>query len=261
MMINEIDLRDRVEPIIRAAGEIVLSYVAQARSLSRRKKPGAGFVTKADIESEQFLIENLSKVLPEADFYAEESGVSGNGEYRWVIDPLDGTTNFAHGLPHFCLSVALTYKREALFGMVYQPVLDELFWAQKGKGAWLNGEKLAVSTTETLKRGLLVVGSPYLAKGSYQDFLKHLCTVAPHTYAFRYCGAIALDLAYVACGRFDGVFFHGLPWWDYAASDLLIREAGGKTSDFEGTTIDLHSQSFIGGGVAVYQSLLKMLRN
>lgn len=260
-MIKDIDLRDRVEPIIRAAGEIPLSYFSQARSLSRREKPGAGFVTKADIESEKFLMEHLSTVLPEADFYAEESGISGNGDYRWVIDPLDGTTNFAHGLPHFCLSVALTYQRKTVFGMVYQPVLNELFWAQTGKGAWLNGEKIAVSTIDTLKSGLLVVGSPYLTKGIYQDFLKQVCTVAPHAYAFRYCGAIALDLAYVACGRFDGVFFHGLPWWDFAAADLLIREAGGKTSDFEGNMIDLHSQSFIGGGAAVYQSLLKMLRN
>jgi len=258
-MINDIDLRDRVEPIIRAAGNIPLSYLAQARSLPRHEKKGAGFVTKADLESEQLLIEELSKVLPEADFFAEESGVSGDGEYRWVIDPLDGTTNFAHGLPHFCLSVALTHKNKAVFGMIYQPVLNELFWAQKEKGAWLNGKKLAVATTDSLESSLLVVGSPYLTKGSYQDFLKQVCTVAPHIYAFRYPGAIALDLAYVACGRFDGIFFHGLPWWDFAAGDLLIREAGGKTSDFEGNTIDLNSSSLVGGGSAVYQSLLEML--
>ena len=144
-MFKGVDLLSRVEPIVKQAGDILRSYFTQARSLKRQVKNGAGFVTEADLASEKFLIEKLSQVLPQADFCAEESGVSGNGDYCWVIDPLDGTTNFAHGVPHFCISVALAYKNQSICGAIYQPLLDEFFWAEQGKGAWLNGKKIEVT--------------------------------------------------------------------------------------------------------------------
>lgn len=253
------DLRDRVEPIIKEVGKLQLSYFPNARSLARHEKKGSGFVTEVDIKSEELLIERLSQILPEADFFAEESGISGNGDYRWIIDPLDGTINFAHGLPHFCISVALTYKNEPLFGMVYQPLLNELFWAEKGKGAWLNGSQIRVSLPKSFDESLLVVGLPYDAQRDYRPYLKQIRAVAPWVYTCRYLGAAALDLSYVACGRFDGIFFAGLAWWDFSAGDLLIREAGGRSSDFKGKPVGLDSKSYTAGGPLVHQRLLELL--
>jgi myo-inositol-1(or 4)-monophosphatase len=259
-MLETIDLHAQVEPIIRKVGKLQLSYFAEARLLDRQEKDGAGFCTVVDIESEQFLIENLSPIIPGADFFAEESGITGNGDYCWVIDPLDGTINFTHGLPHFCISIALTHKNEVVFGMIYQPVLDELFWAQKGKGAWLNGDRISVTEPEKFDQSLLVIGLPYEAKRDYKAYLQNIISVVPRAYTFRYLGAAALDLAYVACGRFDGIFFAGLAWWDFAAGDLLIREAGGKTSDFQGVSIGLESKSLVAGGSQVYKKLFELLK-
>jgi len=203
----------------------------------------------------------LSRVFPGADFCAEESGISGDngGDYQWVIDPLDGTTNFAHGLPHFCISIALAHKKKPIFGMIYQPILDELFWAQSGKGAWFNGNRIHVSDLESVDKSLLVVGLPYGGIEDYRRFWAQVCAVMPRAYAFRHLGAVALDLAYVASGRFDGIFFARLSWWDFAAGDLLIREAGGKTSDFEGNPITATSGSFVAGSDAVHKNLLQLL--
>ncbi len=260
-MFEDIKLCSRVESIVREVGKLQLSYFTEARSLDRQEKDGAGFFTQVDIESEQFLIKNLSTVIPGAAFFAEESGVTGNGDYRWVIDPLDGTINFAHGLPHFCVSVALTYKDELIFGMIYQPVLDELFWAQKGKGAWLNGDRISVTEPEQFDKSLLVIGLPYEAKRDYKAYLQKIIAVVPKAYTFRYLGAAALDLAYVACGRFDGIFFAGLEWWDFAAGDLLISEAGGRVTDFRGNAIHSGSESLVAGGKQVYSRLFELIES
>lgn len=253
------NLKENVERIVRQAGTIQLAYFKKALSLERHEKTGAGIVTQADLESERFLIEELGKIFPGADFYAEESGVSGNGEYRWVIDPLDGTTNFAHGLPHFCISIALTKKDEVIFGMIYQPVLDELFWAERGKGAWLNGVRLAVSEPDSLQKSFLVVVIPYSGFPYSEQFFHAMCSIVPAAYSFRHMGACALDLAYVAAGRLDGIFFAGLAWWDFAAGHLLIEEAGGKATDFNGNKIGVSSQSCVAGGRLVQGDLQKLL--
>lgn len=257
-MLKDIDLHARVQPIIKKVGQLQLSYFTKVKPLNSRKKDGAGIVTEADIESEKILIKELSQVVPEADFFAEESGISGNGDYRWVIDPLDGTTNFSRGLPHFCISVALTYKNEPIFAMIYQPILNETFWAERGKGAWLNGKKIQVAKPDSFEKSILLVSLPYQGV-KRESFWNKVFSVLPKPYSFRHLGAAALDLAYVACGRFDGVFFAGLEWWDYAAGDLIIREAGGKTSDFEGNPVRFDSPTFMAGGEAVYNALQKLL--
>lgn len=254
-----INLKQDVERIIKQAGAIQLAYFKKALSLERHEKNGAGIVTQADLESERFLIQELGKLIPGADFYAEESGVSGNGEYRWVIDPLDGTTNFAHGLPHFCISIALTHHNEVVFGMIYQPVLDELFWAEKGQGAWLNGVKLQVSVADSLSKSLVVVVIPYSGFPYSQEFFTTMCSIVPTVYSFRHLGACALDLAYVAAGRLDGIFFAGLAWWDFAAGQLLIKEAGGIVTDFNRKPISITSQSCVAGGGRVHEDLTKLL--
>ncbi len=247
-----------VEPIMRQAGDLLLSYFRTDKIESKRKSDGS-YVCNVDVASETLLKQELSKIVPEASFFAEESGISGNNDYRWVIDPLDGTTNFAHGIPHFCISVALTHNDEQVFGIIYQPILDELFWAQQGKGAWLNGDRMAVSAPDSFEKSLLVVGLPYSANGDYEGMLKKLTLVAPDAYGFRHFGAAALDLAYVACGRADGMFFAGLSWWDFAAGDLIVREAGGQTSDFKGNPITLDAPSCVAGGATVHKELLERL--
>jgi len=261
-MLEVAGLKEKVEPIIKEAGDILLSYFKKARTLKRQKKDGAGFVTEADLASEKLLIEKLSQVVPGADFFAEESGISGNAEYRWVIDPLDGTTNFAHGFPHFCISVALANKERVLFGMIYQPVLQELFWAQAKKGAWLNGDRLQISTPKEFGEGFLVVSFPYRhsKNGSRETCRKILAHVEKKAFSFRHLGSAALDFASVASGRFDGLFAVGLDWWDFAAGGLMIEEAGGKATTFEGKKLKSDSKTFVAGGALMHETIAKLAR-
>jgi len=243
-----------VEPIIRKAGDIVLSYYQ--KTLVWKEKKDKGFVTEADIASEEYLISALRKVLPEAAFFAEESGVQGNSDYRWVIDPLDGTTNFAYAIPYFCISVALTYRDIPIFGIIYLPLTDELFYAEKGKGAFLNGNRINVAQERPLQKSLLLVGFPYAKGEAFLSVFNHLRAISQHTYAFRHLGAIAVDLAYVACGRADGVFFEDLAWWDVAAGILLIEEAGGKVSTYENENVTPLYRSFIAANDTLHAHLL-----
>ena len=243
-----------VEPIMCKAGDILLSY--QAKQLTRTQKEEHGFVTEADLASEQFLISELSKIMPEASFCAEESGISGSttSDYSWVIDPLDGTTNFSYGLPYYCISVALTYRDEPQFGMIYQPLLGELFYAQKGMGAFLNGQPITVSAPEDFNKSLIAVGLPYPAQERV-NMVGMAQQVAGKAHGIRHFGAIALDLAYVAAGRLDGVMFGGLAWWDVAAGMLLIQEAGGLVSDFQGNQLNPAYRTCIGGGPMVHATV------
>lgn len=235
MMHLENDLVSAVEPIIKQAGDILLGYYNT--TLVRHEKHGNGFVTEADLASEQFLIKELGALVPGAAFFAEESGKSGhlNADYCWVIDPLDGTTNFANHLPYFCISVALTYKNQPIFGMIYNPLLKELFYAIKGQGAYLNGQRMRVSRSE-VARCVVAIGLPYAKDQHYAHLLQDAWLIAKQVYAIRHFGAAALDLAYVAAGKLDGVIFEELGWWDIAAGMILVQEAGGIVADFEGGT-------------------------
>lgn len=257
-MLNSPVTIHQVEPIIRKAGEIVLSYFHKKLTWHEKDQ---GFVTQADLESERFLIQELSKVLPEASFFAEESGRSkGENDYCWVIDPLDGTTNFAHGLPYFCISIALTYHNKPIFGVIYQPLLNELFYAQEGQGAYLNGQRISVAQEVPLDKSFLLVGLPYEKDQGYKRVMEHLQQISPRTYAFRHMGAIALDQAYLACGRADGLFFEGLSWWDIAAGILLIKEAGGMVTTYEGDTITITFNSFLAAPKKLYRILLPFFK-
>ena len=254
------DLPTVVEPIIRKAGDILLSYYH--KQLTWKDKQEHGFVTEADVASEEYLIEQLKKLLPETSFFAEESGKQGNqeSEYCWVIDPLDGTTNFAYGIPHFCISVALTQHDKPIFGMIYLPLQNELFYAEKGKGAFLNGKRIAVAEQRPLDRTLLLVGFPYVKGHTFLSVMHHLADISPKTYAFRHLGAIAVDQAYVACGRGDGIFFEDLAWWDIAAGLLLIEEAGGVVTTYQGTEVTSSYQSYVGGNRQIHTRLLDFFK-
>lgn len=199
---------------MREAGRLLTSFYQKAEPSSYKKGEGAA---QAERSVEQFLIEKLALLCPQAYFYAEESGVSGNQQspYCWVIDPLDGTTNFIHGFPYFCISVALAYNHKPVVGVIYQPVLDELFYAESGRGAWFNGVCMDDINTK----------QPYNKKVIATSWWCH--EAAQHlSYTVRYCGAVALDAAYVAGGRLDGLIAQNVAWWDIAAGIVLLAETG-----------------------------------
>ncbi len=247
-----------IEAVIKKTGDLVLSYFHQTASY--REKETGELVTEADLASERYLIEQLTKLLPGAAVIGEELGYTdGSNDYCWVIDPLDGTTNFIHQLPYFCISVALTYKGEPIFGAVYQPLTKEYFYTLRGQGAFLNGRKIQVSDLSHIDKSVIVIGFPYKKGERFEHMLHLMSEIAPKTFAFRNFGAAALDLAYVAAGRLDAVFFEDLAWWDVAAGMLLIKEAGGITSDFEGNPIDESYKTFLGAGPALYKELQKLI--
>lgn len=259
MMHKELDLIGVVTPIIKSAGAIVLSYFNTA--LDRTQKNGQGFVTQADLDSERYLIEQLAPIISGASFFAEESGKTGKNtsDYCWVIDPLDGTTNFAHGIPYFCISVALTYHQEPIFGMIYQPITQELFYAVQGEGAYVNGKPLSVSSA-SFSQAVIALGLPYAKDDTFAFLLHRTLTIARQVFAIRHFGAVALDAAYVASGALEGMFFEHLGWWDVAAGMLIVQEAGGRVSDFQGNRVNSAYKSFIAGAPGVHQRLQELLK-
>ena len=251
-------LRTAVEPIIRKAGEIILSY--RFKQLKRVEKKEAGFVTEADTATENFLIKELALIEPGVAFFAEENGqIASKSDYCWVIDPLDGTTNFSYGVPHFCISVALTYKNRPVLGMVYQPLLNEFFMAERGAGAWLNGQRIQVSKVATLEESFLLFCIPYRKNPEAQKLMSNVLFLGQHAYSLRLLGAAALDQAYVAGGRFDGVFFEQLSWWDVAAGSLIIEEAGGVVTDYQGNALTPAFTTFVAGNPHIHKLLVAQL--
>lgn len=248
---------EEVEKCARKAGEILLSYQTQTQ-LVRSYKSDGSFATQADLASEKYLIEALRPLVPGAGFYAEESGQEQGNEYSWVIDPLDGTTNFVHGLPYFCVSLALTFKDQSIIGVVYHPATGELFSAQRDHGAFVkigtSKRCLSVSNEKRLTKGMFVMCSDDMA-----EFVKSLYKQPERPYIRDY-GASALDIAYCAAGRFDGAFYQGTKWWDIAAGSLLLEEAGGKGSTLVGGKIGPGNSSFIGGNGLIFEEFSQMVR-
>ncbi|MCX7974183.1 MAG: inositol monophosphatase, partial [Candidatus Aminicenantes bacterium] len=218
-------------------------------------------VTDADRRSQEMIMTRLTRAFPEHGFLAEEDGhhFSGKSDYRWLIDPLDGTTNFAHSFPIFCISIALERAGEVLIGVVYDPMRQELFRAIKGQGAWLNKRRIRVSRTNSLNRSLLATGFPYDLRESPINNLVHFENFLFRAQAIRRCGAAALDLAYVACGRFDGFWELKLNPWDIAAGSLLVTEAGGQVSDFRGQKFNLTSGEIVASNGLIHSSMIKVI--
>jgi len=256
--IKSLDLHKDLEKILKGAGEIVRSY--WGKQLERQQKRD-GFLTEADLASEAYLIEKLTALVP-ADIWAEESGQSGsnNNGYRWVIDPLDGTTNFAYGLPYYCISVALTEHDSPVHAAIYNPLQDDFFYARRGFGAWCNSNKITVSSPDSLSQAVVGLGFSY-ARDERSSLLLPAQKIVTTVQAVRNMGAIALDLAHLAAGRLDGVFFSHLSWWDVAAGMLLVQEAGGKTADFQGNQVTPAYQNCVAGGELVYDHLRAILSN
>ena len=224
------------------------------------KGPG-NFVSTADHRAEKVLRQELQHGRPDYSFLMEESGAiqGSDSEHRWIVDPLDGTTNFLHGLPHFCISIALQRAGEIVAGVVLDPIKDELFWAEKGVGAYLNDRRLRVSSRRQLANALIATGTPYDAASQRTRYLAQLRAVMDSVADVRRMGAAALDLAYVAAGRFDGYWEYGLSAWDFAAGMLLVREAGGYVSDPESEGDPLASGNVLAANDQLHASLHSML--
>ncbi len=250
-------VRDSVEMYAKQAGEILLSFYKQT-TLARNYKSDGSFATQADIASERYLLEKLKPLIPGAGFYAEESGIVVGNDYEWVIDPLDGTNNFAHGIPYFCVSIALTYKQEPVLAVIYQPILKELFSAQLGKGAFLNGHKLAVSGQESMPQAIMSMCSS--SEGT-EVIRKIRSSLVSYDSSMRSFGASALDIAYLAAGKLDGCFYKGTCWWDIAAGSLLVTEAGGKVSTLAGDQVGPKDPSFVGGNEPIFKELSQLIKS
>jgi myo-inositol-1(or 4)-monophosphatase len=221
---------------VRKAGRALSRDFGEIENLQVSRKGPADFVTSADLKAEKTLFEELSKVRPGYGFVMEERGaVEGTDKTnRWLVDPLDGTTNIKHGLPHYAISVALEREGVLVSGVVYNVVRDELFWAEKGQGAYLNDRRLRVAARTDMREALFATGTPFHGKPGHERSLKEIGAVIEKSAGIRRWGAAALDLAYVAAGRFDGFWERNLNVWDVAAGAVLVREAGGMVTEIDG---------------------------
>jgi myo-inositol-1(or 4)-monophosphatase len=244
--------------IAREAGALLLHYFHQ--KLKIEYKGEADLVTAADRASEALIRQRVSAQFPSHDVLGEEQGLNDRGsEYRWYVDPLDGTTNFAHGYPVFCVSLALERRKdgsgERIAGVVYDPTRDEIFTAEKGRGARLNGESIHVSKTAQLRESLVATGFPSRKRHLNPNiFFYHQITL--HSHGVRRAGSAALDLCSVACGRFEGFWEFNLNPWDTAAGVLIIEEAGGRVTRFDGSRFQIDSRETLASNGLIHDALL-----
>lgn len=227
----------------------------EVEALQVSRKGAADFVTAADLRAEQVLFEELSRARPKYGFVMEEKGeIEGpDNSNRWVVDPLDGTTNFLHGLPHFAISVALERDRQPHAGVVYNPATDELYWAEKGEGAWLNDRRLRVSARGALDEALFATGLPFKGRPGRAQALAEVDRVLEKTAGVRRFGSAALDLAFVAAGRYDAYWERGLNNWDVAAGVVLVREAGGIVTEIDGGPRPTLAGSILAANAEIYE--------
>jgi myo-inositol-1(or 4)-monophosphatase len=244
----------------RRAGEIMVRQWNQLDALQVTDKGRNDFVTQVDLMAEEAIIEVIRDHYPDHAVLAEECGAVGDHEYQWIIDPLDGTTNYLHGFPVFSVSIAVAYRGELQHAVVYDPLRQEIFTASRGAGAQLDGRRIRVSKQNSLGGALIATGFPYRSNQPYLDqYLQMLRAVMLESSGVRRPGSAALDLCYVAAGRVDGFWEMGLSKWDIAAGALLIREAGGRISDFHGSDRYLDSGNVVAGNPKVYVALSKLL--
>ena len=233
----------------------------KSNRLNGKPNQETNLVTEIDRKSEQIIIEKIKLRFPNHDFIGEESGRHEvKSDYRWVIDPLDGTTNFTHGLPIFSVSIGLEHNGEIIVGVVYDPNLDELFTAEKGKGARLNNQRIEVSKTSKLIESLIVTGFPYDIHNNPDNAAEHFRNFLMEAQAVRRLGSAALDLAYVAAGRFDGFWEVKLNPWDMAGGVLLVTEAGGKRTDFRGFPADIYKPQMLATNGLIHEQMLAVLK-
>jgi len=238
----------------------------EVQQLQVSRKGPADFVSQADERAEQTLYEELKKARPDWGFLGEEGGArEGDPDKpRWIVDPLDGTTNFLHGIPHFAISIAVEEPRpggrgEITQGLVYQPLTDESFWAEKGRGAWLYDRRLRVSARRDLADALIATGTPFLGHGNFAEWTAIFAAIGPEVAGIRRFGSAALDLAWVAAGRYDGFWESGLQPWDTAAGLLLVKEAGGFITDYRGADRAFERGEYLAANDSLHSKLHRLV--
>jgi myo-inositol-1(or 4)-monophosphatase len=247
---------------VRKAAKAIKRDFGEVENLQISRKGPSDFVTKVDLKSEKVLRDELSRTRPHYGFVMEESGVIEGLDktHRWYIDPLDGTTNFLHGVPHFAISVGLEREGSLVAGVVYNPITDEMFTAEKGRGAWLNDKRLRVSARRDLNVALVATGIPYAGKPGHEKFSRELGLMMTEVAGVRRFGAAALDLAWVAAGRYDAFWERGLSSWDMAAGIVILREAGGLVSDLVDGQEMLTNGTIVASNGHLHGRMLKVLR-
>ncbi|MCB1825664.1 MAG: inositol-1-monophosphatase [Candidatus Competibacteraceae bacterium] len=244
-----------------SASRILLRHFDHLERLSVTAKQRNDFVSEADVQAEQEIIQTLRKTYPNHGIVAEESGEQhGHDDYQWVIDPLDGTTNFLHGIPHFAISIGFRHKNRLEAGLVYDPIRQEMFTASRGAGAQMNDRRMRVSNIPQLENALLGTGFPFRHPRHQPAYLNFFGSLFGKCVEVRRAGAASLDLAYVASGRLDGYWEFGLKEWDIAAGALLVQEAGGLVSDFVGGNDFMKSGNIVAGNPKVFKALLREMR-
>lgn len=234
----------------------------EVEALQVSKKGAADFVTAADLKAEQVLFDELTRARPKYGIIMEERGEQDGSDNsnRWIVDPLDGTSNFLHGLPQFAVSICLERDRKPYAGVIYNPASDELFWAEKGEGAWLNDRRLRVSARRDLQECLFATGLPFKGRPGRDRALAETERVLSETAGVRRFGSAALDLAFVAAGRFDAYWERGLNPWDVGAGIVIVREAGGHVAEIEGGEDPLHGRSILASNAEIAEAAHKLVR-
>ncbi|WP_262694004.1 inositol monophosphatase family protein [Kordiimonas aquimaris] len=250
-----------VSAVMKASRDLRRDF-GEVEQLQVSRKGPADFVTMADRRVEKLLYDELSHARPDFGFLMEERGeVKGEREdIRFIIDPLDGTTNFIHGVPHFAITVAVEERGEITAGVIYAPITDELFWTEKGQGAYMNDTRLRVSGRRKMDDALLATGIPFRGRDGHAEFIAEMQEIAPQVAGIRRFGAATLDLAYVAAGRYDGFWEAGLKAWDIAAGVLLVREAGGYVTDFKGSQDVLKTGDVVAANDHLHAPLDRMVK-
>jgi len=257
-----------MEKAARKAGQRLRRDFGEIEHLQVSRKGPADFVSKADRAAERTIYDELKAARPDWGFLLEESGEfdGAPGKPRFIVDPLDGTSNFLHGIPHFAISIAVQEPRldgkgwgDVIAGIVYQPITDESFWAEKTRGAWLHDRRLRVSARRHLDESLIATGMPFAGRGNLAEWTRIYGAIGPEVAGIRRFGSAALDLAWVAAGRYDGYWESGLELWDSAAGCLLVREAGGFVTNYKGQSDAICADEVLAGNDALHSRLHKLV--
>lgn len=255
------ELRDVLLEAVMAGGNVIEHYFQGVFKIENKSTVN-DLVTEVDRHAEKAIIDVIKSYYPGHSVISEEVGeLIQDSDYDWIIDPIDGTVNFAHAIPICCTSIGVRYKGEMLLGAVYNPIMKELFFAEKGKGAYLNDEKIAVSKKNDFKKACLVTGFPYKWPKSYEHPIKVFERFIMEGLPVRRLGSAAIDLCWVACGRFDGFWEYNLNPWDIAAGYLIVAEAGGVITNFEGDPYDVYDKETLATNGIIHSDMLKLIRS
>ena len=243
----------------KSSGKILLNYFGNISSV-QKKSSNIDLLTKADLESEAFILNQIDKIFPEHQVITEESSAKKtSSKYRWIIDPLDGTTNFVHNLPIFAVSLGLQYENKTILGVVYNPAADKCFWATKNEGSFLNGHPIHPSSTNTLSKSLLVTGFPYIHDDKWNKCFDLFKECYRASQGVRRLGAAALDFCFVAMGRFEGFWEFGLKPWDVCAGAFILQEAKGKASNWDGSPIPFSGEKILATNGHIHEEMIQLL--